>query len=372
MKARWNIVIALVALGLIGLPTVSFAKSHGGGQSAKKKAKKEKKAQAQNLAGTTMMWEDRGPMTPTRVFFGEASVLPDPNSRAPKPPFSHFVKDTTPNAYSPKCYCTDANGIKWTVKFGSEVHPDVAAARLAWALGYGVDESYYVGQGHIDGVTSGTDLGKARGHVKSDGTFTNARLKRHNKEQPHLVSPSGDDMVWDEGKNPGVPSEQLSGLILLDDLVYNWDAQPKNCKVMHLDTPKGPQNWYIMSDWGESFGNRKSAWKLSDYQHDAFVKGVSGGFVELSFQDAISPQTRVHSRVPLADAQWFRARLLTLTDDDLRAAFDASVANDAMVAAYASGDPAKIRAATSPDVTGFVQVTRARINEFLAKVPPAP
>ena len=62
----------------------------------------------------------------------------------------------------PKCKVTDANGEKWTVKFGEEVHPDVAAPRLAWALGYEVEESYYLKSGKIEGIDTTTDRGRCK------------------------------------------------------------------------------------------------------------------------------------------------------------------------------------------------------------------
>src|ERR1700722_3995551 len=81
-----------------------------------------------------VIWTDRGPLTPTQVFFGMASMSADPLSRLPAPPFSHFETDDQANKFTPKCYLTDSNGVKWTLKFTDESHSDVAAPRLAWAL----------------------------------------------------------------------------------------------------------------------------------------------------------------------------------------------------------------------------------------------
>ncbi len=362
MKLRlWT---AALACGCVFLGPAASAKDHSHATGARTGVK------APKAPGTARIWEDRGDLTPAQVFWGSVSGTTGPDSRLPAPPFSNFVKDTTPNAYSPKCYVTDKNGVKWTVKFGSEVHADVAASRLAWALGYEADEGYYIPAGKIEGVTGSTDRGKATKYVKSDGTFQNARFKRH--PEHHLTGPDGQDIIWDEAVNPGVPQQPLSGLKILDDMVFNWDAQAKNCKVLRVKGADGPEDWYIMSDWGESFGPPKSAWKLSSYQSCPFIMGVSNGTVTFRFSDAISKEARDHQRIPLADAQWFRARLEKLTDDDIRAAFNAAVADDAMAQAYTAGDPARVNSLTTPEVNGFVAAFRRRIEEFKTKVPAGP
>src|SRR5437016_754908 len=72
--------------------------------------------------GTPKVWEERGELTPAKVYWGFASTIGDPLSRVPAPPFSHFEKFAfNPNSRSPKAKLTDSKGVKWTVKFGEEV-----------------------------------------------------------------------------------------------------------------------------------------------------------------------------------------------------------------------------------------------------------
>ena len=139
---------------------------------------------ATSVPHAKMIWTDRGTLTPAQVYFGVASEHSDPLSRLPVPPFSNFQQDEKPGKLNPKCYVTDAKGVVWTAKFGIEVHPDVAAPRLAWALGFGVDETYYVPGGTIEGVTSKTKRGKESKFVSADGTFMEARFKRHPEHHP--------------------------------------------------------------------------------------------------------------------------------------------------------------------------------------------
>lgn len=277
---------------------------------------------------------------------------------------------------------TDKNGVKWTMKFGAEAHSDVAAPRLAWALGYGVDESYYVKVGKIEGLSADTDLGKCKPFVDADGTFGEARFKRHDATSKHLkgetknkANPKDEDIDadWDERKNPGVPPEQLSGLLILEVMVHNWDAQPKNNKIVHIANPESPVNLYIVSDWGASFGQMKSKGILSDYQKESsFIRKVENGMVLLKFEDVISGMIPVHEKIPLAHAQWFRKQLARLSDTDIRAAFQAAYATEDVNKAYTSGsvvDSGAFDALTADAINGYVKAFRAKINEFMEKVP---
>ena len=277
---------------------------------------------------------------------------------------------------------TDKNGVKWTVKFGPEAHSDVAAPRLAWALGYGVDESYYVKIGKVEGISADTDLGKCKPFIDADGTFGAARFKRHDKDSKHIkgetknkANPQDEDndADWDERKNPGVPPEQLSGLLILEVMVHNWDAQPKNNKIVRLENADEPVNLYIVSDWGASFGQMKSKGALSDYQKESsFIRKVENGVVLLKFEAVIAGMVPIHEKIPLAHAQWFRKQLAQLTDADIRAAFQAAYAADEVNKAIAAGsalDSGAFDALTSDAIEGYVKAFRTKINEFLEKVP---
>jgi hypothetical protein len=331
-------------------------------------------------SGKPIVWEDRGALTPSKVYWGSAGGAADPLARLPSPPYSHFEQDTTSNATSPKARLTDSKGIKWTVKFGEEIHSDVAAPRLAQAMGFGTVESYFVPGGKVEGITTKTDLGAAHGWIKPDGTFDKgARFKRHNKEETVVTDSANKDMTWTEAENPGVPPEHLSGLLILDVLINNWDAQRKNCKVYHVDGKNGPQNWFIISDYGASFADKPfHKYNLSQYQKEqSFIKDLSGGFVNLIYASSVSSQAKLHGRIPLAHAQWFRKQLEKLTDDDIQASFDAASATDALNHAYMDGNAEQIKQvrdkelplATRNEIAGFIAAVRSKIKEYLQKIP---
>jgi hypothetical protein len=173
--------------------------------------------------------------------------------------------------------------------------------------------------------------------------------------------------------NPGVPAEQLSGLLIFDVMIHNFDAQPKNCKITIVKGPSGPVNWFIMSDMGGSFGDSRTKWNLADYQKETtYVKEIKDGFVILDFYDISAREAKVHQRVPLAHAQWFRKQLDKLTDDEIVAAFNAAFATPEMNAAYIAGEAAKIKQLTNPEVSAYAARFRKKIEEFNNKVPAAP
>lgn len=331
--------------------------------------------------GTAKMWEDRGALTPSKVYWGAASLVPDPSSRLPAPPFSKFAPDVTPLATTPKAKVTDSKGVKWTAKFGEENRADTIAPRLAWALGFGAVEGYFVKSGVIqDYNPNDKRVGILKTVIKPNGTFEGGgRFKRHDKAYAPVKDAKGGDMIWDEAHNPGVPPEQLSGLLIFEVMVRNWDSQPKNCKVYHTTGPSGPENWYIISDLGASFADGpRHKFVLADYQKDpVVVKRVSRDTVELNFVDVIHSQGKLHEHVPLAHAQWFRKQLAKLTEDDIQAAFDAGYATEGLNKAYASGDAAQIKAArekelspqTRADIAAFVATFRAKIAEYMQKIP---
>ena len=60
-------------------------------------------------------------------------------------------------------------------------------------------------------------------------------------------------------------------------MVHDWDAQPKNNKIVQIAGANGTENWYIVSDWGASFGQMKSKGVLSDYHKEtSFMRKVDG------------------------------------------------------------------------------------------------
>src|SRR5262249_36646805 len=136
-----------------------------------KKEKKDKDADKADQAATTsdrelrnVMWSEPTDISSRDLFNGPEGPegAPDPQSK-----FTFEKRDT--GGTSEKIHVTDDKGRKWNVKFGAEVKPETAASRIAWAVGYHVDQNYFVKRTHIEG-RGGFDVWDVRFKRRDDGT----------------------------------------------------------------------------------------------------------------------------------------------------------------------------------------------------------
>ena len=100
-----------------------------------------------------------------------------------------------------------------------------------------------------NGVT-GWSRARKFGHG-SDGSFANAIWPKSDPTTSRTAA-----SIWDWGSNPFVGSKELSGLAILNCLLSNWDAKTtnNNCKLGMCDGKGGVKDWYLVADWGGTFG----------------------------------------------------------------------------------------------------------------------
>jgi hypothetical protein len=298
-------------------------------------SKKEKKSKGQSAAptkaGVPALWEDRGDISKLNLIMGIGS-----EAGKPKPPFQFDKEDVT--GTNPKIKIIDANGVKWNFKFDEEVHAEVAASRIAWACGYMVEESYFISSGKVIGVSG---LGRAKKFVGSDGSFTNAMAEK----RPDNISRRA--INWEWSSNPFIGTKELSGLAILNCLLSNWDAKTTNNNVLGMYDDNGKiKDWYLVADWGGTFGKTggflsHSKWDLADYSKQRFIEGSKGGAINFHYSGKMSA---MHS-VPRDHAQWFLGVIGKLSDNQIRDAFRAA-------------------GATQAETDGFATQIRKRINEL--------
>lgn len=258
------------------------------------------------------LWTDPGSIASRDLFWGMGN-----EQRAPKGPFT-FVEEKT-SGTQPKIVVTDASATTWDVKFGSEVHAEVAASRLVHALGYFAEETYFVPSGKIDGVR---DLRRAGEHLGPGGVFTKARFTRRD---PMVVST---DEEWTFHSNPFVGRKELSGLLILMTMLNNWDIRgAANNDVVRVTTPGGQhERRYLVGDLGATFGrmggpiSNRSKWDLDDYRAEGFIEKVEDGVVHLDYDGFDSKM----DRVPVEHARWFASVVSQLTPEQVRRAFEAA------------------------------------------------
>ena len=283
-----------------------------------------------------MLWKERPPLTTEEWMLG-----PWGKNAAPQPPF-HFIKENL-NGTNPKVDVSDAEGRRWVVKFGGEVHSDVFAARLSYALGYAASPTYLVSSGVIEDVPG---LTRAKFFMSRYGAFHTARFKL---KQAHKDS-------WSWVDNPFNGSRELGGLKVLVMLLSNWDTKDNrdgegsNNSVFDKFRPDGVRQWFAVTDWGASMGKTggffaRERWDWRGYrqQTPGFVKLRADGILQWSFDGKHSRD--ITAGVGIEDVRWLLPRLLPITDAQLLAGLEASGA--------------------SPDVARhFVQSIRLRIQQL--------
>jgi hypothetical protein len=282
-----------------------------------------------------VLWHDPGPIASLDLSWSDTARF-----KRPVPPFS-FVKEDTSGSTA-KVRVKDADGVEWNVKLAgdpddtAEVHAEVAAGRIVWALGYFIEPGFYVAGGTIDGVR---DLHRAGRGLTPDGRFRAARFKER---------PRGDatDEHWTFTDNPFVGTRELSGLMILMAMINNWDVSSNNLAVLRDTGEDGTHGLrYVVSDLGASFGHMENVrfpwsifsmypwtkWNLHDYQEQRFIDSVGNGGIRLHFRgEATMPL------IPLDHARWFAGLVGQLTPAQIRQAFESAGATPGEVDGFSS------------------------------------
>jgi hypothetical protein len=255
---------------------------------------------------------------------------PGGEERAPLAPFQ-FLKENL-GGTNPKVEVRDARGRKWTVKFGAEVHTEVFASRLLYAVGYAAEPTYYVAEGVIDGANG---LRRARLFIGKDGRFRNARFKLHD-DRLHYA----DNYKWSWVESPFAGSQQLNGLRIMMMLLSNWDAKDardaegSNTAVFEERSTASPVYLYAMNDWGATLGSwggffKRDRWDIDAYERQTphFVKGVKDGVIVWGYSGKHGED--ITAGITRDDVRWLLPYLTVITDEQLRTGLLASGATHA-------------------------------------------
>ena len=274
--------------------------------------------------GIDRIWSDPG-----RVEKLDLAGGPGGKAGAPKPPFT-FVKELE-SGTSPKVEVTDAQNNTWVVKFGSEVNAEVFATRIAWAVGYFVDATYFLPSGMVNGVTK---LGRAKRFIGADGTFADACLEFRDKNATRLKKNG-----WTWQNNPFVGTRELNGLKIVLMLTSNWDNkdarnESSNTGILQYSSKGGSERRYLVTDWGASMGRwgrifKREKWDCEGFaeQTPGFIKGVKDGKIEWGYTGKHTSDTK--EDITLGDVKWLLRYLSQLSDDQITMGLQASGANTA-------------------------------------------
>ncbi len=313
---------------------VSFAPAFG-----QAKQKRARDAATNPVPGAPTIWHDPGPVESLDFAYG-----PGGKKHAPKPPFTFVEEDK--GGTNPKVKATDAAGQTWGVKWGSEIHSEVFASRLAWAAGYYVEAAYFVKSGKITGATG---LSRAKKYIGSDGSFTNARFELKEKG----IDKKTDKESWRWDRNPFVGSRELNGLKIMVMLTSNWDPKDQrddeSNTAIYLKRKTGVVT-YLMTDWGATMGKwggvfSREKWDCDGFSHQGqkFVTGVEGRLVRFGY-DGKRPHD-VRDDIRVSDVKWLLEFVGRITDAQIRAGLGAS-------------------GATADEIDCFTMAIRQRINQL--------
>ncbi len=299
-----------------------------------------------------VLWQEPADITSRNLYYGSGG-----EEHAPHTTYTFLEEDL--NGTNPKFDVRDENGIKWKVKLGVEARPEVVASRLVWAVGYYVNEDYFLPELRVEGMPP---LKRGQNLVGPDGTVRNVRLKRQVGGEKKL----GD---WKWHQNPFNQQRQFNGLRVMMALVNNWDLKDQNNAVYEeKNSPSdgGSELHYAVSDLGASFGTTGLSWthslskgNLKSYEHSRFIRKATPEYVEFTvpappvFINIFNPKEFIKrmdmcwigKRIPISDARWIGGLLAQLSPEQIRDAFRA--------------------AGYSPEqVQGFADVVEVRIAEL--------
>jgi hypothetical protein len=301
----------------------------------------------------TLLWRNPDDIKSRNLFYGPGGKEHAPDSTCT------FEKEDL-NGTSPKFDVRDEKGIKWKVKMGPEARPETVASRLVWAVGYSVNEDYFLPELQVQDMPE--RLRRGQNFVHPKGTVHNVRLKRYIQGEKKVA-----DWQWKD--NPFTDTRELNGFRVVMALINNWDLKDNNNAIYeekHAEGSPSAEQIYMASDLGASFGatglgwsHAKSKGNLKAYSHSKFVSKVTPDSVDfnvptrpalINIFDLPEFISRLQLRwigkdIPREDARWIGQLLAQLSSAQIRDAFRA--------ASY-----------TPDQVEGFAQTVEARIAEL--------
>jgi hypothetical protein len=304
--------------------------------------------------GTPVVWRDPGDISARDLRYGPGSA-----ELAPVAPFT-FVREDKLGA-SPKFEVKDSRGVTWVVKLGVEAQAETVATRLAWAMGYFAEESYYFDRAEIQNLPR---LSRGQEYVEGKGGVRGVRFE---PRREHVARGT----TWDWLKNPFVGTRELDGLKVLMVLLANYDTRLDNNRILSERNPQSGEQEarYVVTDIGATLGHvgglggKRSKNNLEDFRSSKFVIGVQNGLVEFDYDTTPSGGGKFASffnpgyrksqankekamrRIPVENARWIGSQLARLSDEQLRDAFRAAGYDNATM-------------------EGFIKALRERIQQL--------
>jgi hypothetical protein len=336
MSNKKQPVVILSTILMLLLTVTANAKNGSKGQKSEEEAKEKEQ-------GTAVLWRNPDDIKSRNLFYG-----PGGEKDAPHTTYTFEKEDM--NGTSPKLIVRDENGVRWKVKMAAEARPETVASRLVWAVGYSTNEDYFLLALHVEEMPE--HLRRGQNFVGPKGTVNNVRLKRYLEGEKKVD-------LWKWSDNPFTGTKELAGLKVMMALINNWDLKDDNNSIYHEKHPEdssGPENIYMVSDLGASFGTTGFSWtqniskgNFNSYSHSKFISKVTPQYVDFNMPTRASLihiftppeyirrlQLRwIGKRIPREDVRWVDQLLTQLSPEQIRDAFRAAGYNPDEVDAFA-------------------------------------
>jgi hypothetical protein len=273
----------------------------------------------------TVLWEDPVDLESRNLFYGIGG-----EKGAPFPTGKYLFIRREPGGTSEKIQVEDERDRRWTVKLGLEPRPETAATRIVWAVGYHVDQDYFLKQVAIKRGKEELLLGNVRFERDDDGFKKVGR--------------------WDWQSNPFAGTRELDGLKTLMALLNNFDLKTNNNKIIQPKKKKASEKTkliYYVNDLGATFGSTGYWFTQLPIigEMPAGTKGIPEQFVRHQFIESVRNgkvifhmQRRRAKRalegVKIENACWIGELLARLSDKQLSDAFRAGGFNESETAIY--------------------------------------
>jgi len=286
---------------------------------------KIQKTEAKDLIeGRSIMWEEPRDLETRDLFYGVGGQKGEPD---PSAKYRFIERNKSGN--SEKIVVEDNRDRRWTIKCGPEARPETAASRIVWAVGYHVDQDYFVKRAHVEG-RGGFDVWNVRFERDNDGFKKVGR--------------------WSWQSNPFLGTRDFDGLKTLMALFNNFDLKTPNTKIVRAAKKKSSEETiliYYVNDLGATLGST-GAWYTDapilgeiptgtkgnpkDYARSKFIDSVGDG--KVTFHNARRRAKRAMSGVAIDNAQWIGNLLARLSDKQFQDAFRAGGFDEEEAATY--------------------------------------
>jgi hypothetical protein len=289
--------------------------------------------------GPAVLWRKPANIAARNLFYGIGGKEHEPHG-----PFTFLEEDL--EGSSPKFNVRDRDGVRWKVKLGQEARPETAASRLVWAVGYFTNEDYLVPELRVENMPR---LHRGRKFVAPDGLMRNARLKRYLKGEKKIGN-------WRWCCGPFTNTREWDGLRVMMALIDNWDLKDVNNAVYQERSEADPEQIYMVSDLGASFGSPGFRWPVSksrdnlkEYRQAKFIRTIRPEYVNFTVPSRpsivyffLGPRSYLRRRrlgwigkdIRRQDARWVGELLGQLSREQVRDVFRAAAYSPPEVEAF--------------------------------------